>query len=52
MLRFIEIPVDQSSHENQQKSMIKNIFDVCIQFLCKMAVKKAPFLKKSVFLEV
>ena len=45
ILRFTEIQVDKSSRENQQKSVIKNTFDVCIKFFCKGAVKKAPFLK-------
>ena len=39
ILRFTEIQVDQSSREDQQKSVIENTFDVRIQFLGKVAVK-------------
>ena len=46
MAWFAEINVDQSSREDQQKSVIENTFDVCIDFLCKAAVKKAPFSEK------
>ena len=43
---FAEINVDQSSREDQQKSVIENTFDVSIEFLCKAALEKAPFLEK------
>ena len=46
---FTEIKVDQSSREDQQKSVIENTFDVSIEILCKAAVEKAPFLKNVSF---